>query len=889
MPLRLLTLCLLILLLAACNPQVEPTLPPPTPTSSAPAETPAPTATQPEPSPTLPPATATPAPPPTPAAIFVGLSANIPAELRGQLETVFGQPDLLPGGQTVEKQESAGAGANFVAFAPLAASEGEKLAERVYAVVAPFATVRDEITLDELTTRWSGAGDGSVFASEDAALALGPVFASLPAQIVPAADLPARLAAEPGSLGILPFEELDPTYKVLAVDGVNPLDNRLQPETYPLTVALALTGPDAAELAPALRAAIAPATNRDPSRLTALVMTGVTAMSRGTAKKMEEKGYTYPAQVISATLAAADITHVSNEVPFIDGCKVNDTYMNLVLCSDYPYWQALQAIGTDIVGLSGNHVNDFGRDGARESLQFYRDRGIPIYGSGLNETEACQPLLWEDHGNTFAFLAALAWWPDSAWATADKPGACYFYDNYDPIIAQIGELSQTVDIVAVELQYHETYNPWPIPEQVEEFRALRAAGADIVTGVQSHVPQASEPYGTSDAGGPGIINYGLGNLFFDQMQDWDTRTELIARHTIYDGRLLSTELLTTILEDFAQPRWATPAERADLLRRVFDAAPKRPAAGQSQLPSARPTLAPLAEPEAATPTPESAPVTTTVPAATTAFLAQPTALLAWPTPSPAPEDHYLLGRPTAPTANQIPGPIYTFGDTQSGRRRPHHGVDVPNPLATPVLAPADATIYYAGPDQPPHIFGPRPDFFGNTVVFRLDAVWRDQPVYVLYGHLNTIAVQTGERVTTGQPVGAVGMTGIAIGPHTHIEVRLGSPDFGNSHNPGLWLRPLAGAGTVAGQLVTPEGRAWTGLNILLYRLEEGGARLVRVLPTYANDPDLRPDPEWAETFVGADLPAGDYELAFKLLGKVYRGRLTVEPGKTSYQRFVVPA
>ena len=31
-----------------------------------------------------------------------------------------------------------------------------------------------------------------------------------------------------------------------------------------------------------------------------------------------------------------------------------------------------------------------------------------------------------------------------------------------------------------------------------------------------------------------------------------------------------------VLEDFAQPRWATPAERADILGRIFAAAPDRP-------------------------------------------------------------------------------------------------------------------------------------------------------------------------------------------------------------------------------------------------------------------------------------------------------------------------
>jgi poly-gamma-glutamate synthesis protein (capsule biosynthesis protein) len=305
-------------------------------------------------------------------------------------------------------------------------------------------------------------------------------------------------------------------------------------------------------------------------------MTGVTAMSRDTALRMEKKGVLYPTLRISDTLSAADITHVSNEIPFLDDCEVDATPNNLVLCSDTKYWEALKAIGTDIVGLSGNHVNDFGYDGARRSLQFYRDNKIPIYGSGLNVEEACTPLMGEHNGNTFAFIAALAWWPDSAWATEDLPGACYYYDNKDRIKAMVQDLSPKVDVVSVELQFYESYDPFPTAEQVTDFREVRDWGADIVTGVQSHVPQAMEPYGVAEQGGPGMIVYGLGNLFFDQMWSWDTRTELYARHTIYDGRLLSTEILTAVLEDYAQPRWASTKERAEILNRIFDAAPKRP-------------------------------------------------------------------------------------------------------------------------------------------------------------------------------------------------------------------------------------------------------------------------------------------------------------------------
>ena len=50
-----------------------------------------------------------------------------------------------------------------------------------------------------------------------------------------------------------------------------------------------------------------------------------------------------------------------------------------------------------------------------------------------------------------------------------------------------------------------------------------------------------------------------------------TSWEIIQRHTFYDGRHLSTELLTALLEDYAQPRPMTPAEREVFLIELFEA------------------------------------------------------------------------------------------------------------------------------------------------------------------------------------------------------------------------------------------------------------------------------------------------------------------------------
>jgi len=231
------------------------------------------------------------------------------------------------------------------------------------------------------------------------------------------------------------------------------------------------------------------------------------------------------------------------------------------------------------VGLTGNHMNDFGTAVFSDTLDFYDRQGIHYYGGGRNAAAARAPLEVEHNGNTFGFLGANQWGPEfyasganetvSAWAGPDSPGAARF--DRAQMVADIAALRPQVEIIVAEMQHTEfndagQYQTAPIPEQMADFRALSDAGADIVVGVQAHTPQAVELRGPNR-----IILYGLGNLYFDQVRNWATRPGLVARHAIYDGRLLNTELLVTVIDPDMQPRWATPQERAQVLREVFSA------------------------------------------------------------------------------------------------------------------------------------------------------------------------------------------------------------------------------------------------------------------------------------------------------------------------------
>jgi murein DD-endopeptidase MepM/ murein hydrolase activator NlpD len=257
------------------------------------------------------------------------------------------------------------------------------------------------------------------------------------------------------------------------------------------------------------------------------------------------------------------------------------------------------------------------------------------------------------------------------------------------------------------------------------------------------------------------------------------------------------------------------------------------------------------------------------------------------TPKAAPDnDHYWVGRPFGAYAtNQLASPSYQFGATAGGRYRIHHGVDISNPFGTPVLAATDGEVIHAGPDDTV-LLGPYNNFFGNTVVIRLNrrlpVASGELDVFLLYGHLSQVNVTVGQQVRPEDVIGAVGMTGIAIGPHLHVEIRLGSNTYYNNVNPYLWMAPLEGQGSVAVRVLTADGRTWPGAAISIVRFSGGVAAWARQIITYMDSENIGPDPAWGENGAMDGVPAGSYYVVGVVNGERLSAEISVRAGETSF-------
>lgn len=112
----------------------------------------------------------------------------------------------------------------------------------------------------------------------------------------------------------------------------------------------------------------------------------------------------------------------------------------------------------------------------------------------------------------------------------------------------------------------------------------------------------------------------------------------------------------------------------------------------------------------------------------------------------------------------------TFG-YQAWRGGNHNGIDIGASYGSPIYAAASGTVLIAGWSNSA----------GNWVVIN-----HGGGVLSVYMHASALYVSTGQSVSAGQSIAAVGSTGYSTGPHLHFGVMEGS----SGGYDGYWVNPL---------------------------------------------------------------------------------------------------
>jgi murein DD-endopeptidase MepM/ murein hydrolase activator NlpD len=131
----------------------------------------------------------------------------------------------------------------------------------------------------------------------------------------------------------------------------------------------------------------------------------------------------------------------------------------------------------------------------------------------------------------------------------------------------------------------------------------------------------------------------------------------------------------------------------------------------------------------------------------------------------ADQDQRSASTPTvAPVIGVITDGFGNRRDPFTGRRAFHRGLDISARRGTPIQAPADGVVVFAG---------------RNGGMGKMVRVSHGYGYVTAYGHLDAIDVEAGDEVRRGDVIGRLGNTGRSTGPHLHYEVSLD----GKAQNP----------------------------------------------------------------------------------------------------------
>jgi hypothetical protein len=431
----------------------------------------------------------------------------------------------------------------------------DRTGEWRYALVTEAFDPVEDITRGELADAWKR---GAIAAAPETITALAPVLGD-GEQVV---RLAARPAPHRAQRAIVPAHELSPAWKLVTIDGAHPLV-----DPSPLVVPLC-GGP--------------PARNIDRAKLTTLVMSGTTALTRRTAERIDSHGARDVASAIAPWFSSADLTHVSNEVAFLRDCDPitgpTGEPDDLTFCAKDRYIEVLEEIGTDIVELTGSHLIDYGSNTLVRTIRMYRERGWQWFGGGLTQLASTEPLVVEHHGNRLAFIGCNA---IGTWLHAISKGPGVGACDWPRMQWQIRDLRRRGLIPIVSVQHQETHVHDVPPALVTDLRRLAEAGAAFVLGSQAH---SAHPWELHHGA---YVHYGPGNILFHQYPEAQ-REASVDKLYFHAGTLLAVDHLYT-RQEHGRPRLLTARERARFLGQMSTVL--------ADLPPADPWAAPTTVPD----------------------------------------------------------------------------------------------------------------------------------------------------------------------------------------------------------------------------------------------------------------------------------------------------
>ena len=304
-----------------------------------------------------------------------------------------------------------------------------------------------------------------------------------------------------------------------------------------------------------------------PIPQTTLLFTGVIVPARCVQSAIDERDdpdYLYAE--VRELISQADIAVGVLNATISDFAPRTGCVQTYVLVGGDENADALQRAGFDVINVATNHIKNCGLTSCGDraffdTLDNLERVGIVSVGAGENLAAALQPVVVEINGVRFGFVAQ-GEIEQLAFASETTPGIAVLTEKN--LQSAIAAARQVADVVIFMPHSGPEDSPMPSPLQQNWARLAVAAGADLVVGNHTHVPQGFQ---TID-GVP--VFYGLGNFVFDQNWARDHQQSLLLQVVFAGDQVVKWQFIPTVVDGDGTVHIASPEEAADIMDRLIE-------------------------------------------------------------------------------------------------------------------------------------------------------------------------------------------------------------------------------------------------------------------------------------------------------------------------------
>lgn len=186
--------------------------------------------------------------------------------------------------------------------------------------------------------------------------------------------------------------------------------------------------------------------------------------------------------------------------------------------------QLLKRIPNLLVNLANNHINDYGEEGIRDTIELLEKYDIPYVGISEGEKEQVGKIVCIGNQRVGVYSCTEH---EFSVAERGKMGAVPFSGGED--IFKLQDLATECDYLIVLYHGGIEFYPYPTPQMQKNLRTYVKAGADLVVCQHSHCIGCLEEYEN------GTIIYGQGNFLFAPREEVE---ENIADHEMWKKGVL---------------------------------------------------------------------------------------------------------------------------------------------------------------------------------------------------------------------------------------------------------------------------------------------------------------------------------------------------------------